>query len=148
MSRRHYVLVGIDVPDYFAENPLPGKEPWAAAQLVLSLLHDALFVRDIDVKVADAITLSPENVDQITAALHHEVERGDETIRALDVKMTELRAAVDRAIAHRKSEADEIEAEARVKRYGSTMHATDSAEYERIKPLVRKPSGGTGGEQP
>lgn len=28
------------------------------------------------------------------------------------------------------------EAEARVKRYGSTMHAKDIEEYERIKPLV------------
>lgn len=33
------------------------------------------------------------------------------------------------------------EAEARVKRYGSTMHAKDIEEYERIKPLVpREPS--------
>lgn len=30
-----------------------------------------------------------------------------------------------------------VEAEARLQRYGSTMHAKDSEEYERIKPLVR-----------
>lgn len=33
-------------------------------------------------------------------------------------------------------EVEASEAEARVRRYGSTMHAADSAEYERIKPLV------------
>lgn len=33
---------------------------------------------------------------------------------------------------------DPREAEARVQRYGSTMHAKDWEEYERIKPLVRR----------
>lgn len=32
------------------------------------------------------------------------------------------------------------EAEARLQRYGSTMHAKDSEEYERIKPLVPRES--------
>ena len=32
---------------------------------------------------------------------------------------------------------DPREVEARVRRYGSTMHAKDSEEYERIKPLYR-----------
>lgn len=32
-------------------------------------------------------------------------------------------------------EDDPREVEARLQRYGSTMHAADSAEYERIKPL-------------
>lgn len=96
-KRNFYVLVSIDVPGNFTTGE-EEQERRIAAKLVTSLLRDALFVRDIDVAVTGAIALTPDDVERVTLALHHEVERGDDQIRSLDAKMRELRAAVDRVV--------------------------------------------------
>jgi hypothetical protein len=100
MSRRFYVIVGVDVPEHF-NAAAPEDERRAAERLISSLLRDALFVRDIDVTVSGALALSSNDVDRITLALRREIEHGEDDLRAIDAKMTELRRVIDPMAARR-----------------------------------------------
>lgn len=98
MKRRYYVLVGIEVTGQCASSPRPVQEKESTAQLVETILRDALV--DQDIRVTGSMGLTEDDVDRVVLAMREDAARlaanwqGQKT--TLDRKLAELTILVDR----------------------------------------------------
>jgi hypothetical protein len=93
-----FVLVSIEIPDAFHTRAPTEQERQDVAQLIRTLLREALAKSAVSATLGGVIALTPDDVDRLTQALHHEAARRDDAWRKLDAKFVHLRAAIDRIV--------------------------------------------------
>lgn len=104
MSRRYYVLVGLEAPGHFGD-PDPAEQKKVAARLVESLLRDVCADWGKHAVVTGTIGFSPDDVDRMVLALRDDTQKlaavWREQREIIDRKLAELSAAVDCVVALR-----------------------------------------------